>query len=295
MLKTGIVFFLSFCLLTLPVLARVPRPPDEESAWVEKLQKEHPQKVGENWWVLTWQNGKTELTSSPPKSVTGLKSVRWHVNDLERGVTAMPNGAIFQLTGLETVTYVYPAFWTGKAWLLESELKTKAPEAYRKVLIQATRQHREIIRLRNELQNKIGLIQHKTNLASLRLDYQKPGLKASEKEYIKRRFVHTKSMIQSYERLLANPNPVRKVFPTTIVRTYFFHEEISSLEMRIDSHQKLIQSTQTKITQAKGFDQKKLKLNLEQLEIELGFIQEMLKKVQATEEVYRSSGQLLYY
>ncbi|MGE3728899.1 MAG: hypothetical protein AB7I41_25350 [Candidatus Sericytochromatia bacterium] len=278
-----------------PTQTKVVRPPNIESAWVEKLSEQNPQKWGDSWWVVTWQNGKVEQVKSPPKIRQNIKSVRWYVNDLERGVTGLPHGAIIQLSGRETVTYVYPAFWSGQEWLLEGELKQKAPQAYREVLIQATRQHRAIIALQNELQNQIGLIDQQVALETLKLDYQKPGLTSQEKDYLKRRYKHTKNMIQNYQRLLGDPPSVKKVFPLTLVRTYFFSEEIARLQKRITDQKIHIDKIQGRFKQASASEQPKLKLTLWQLEQSLAKMTAMLNKIQQTELNFKQSNALLYY
>lgn len=289
-----LLFFMLFAIL--PTHAKVIRPPNTEAAWVEKLSELSPQKVGDHWWVVTWNDGRKERLQVPPKNQKGIKSVRWHVNDLERGITSMPNGgALIQLTGKKTVTYVYPAFWTGQAWLLEGELKQKAPEAYRAVLIVATRQHRAIIALRRELQDQIGLIDQQVALENIKLDYQKPGLSAQEKDYLKRRYKHTQTMIASYQRMLANPHPVKKVFPLTLVRTYFFSEEIERLKKRIEDQQAYLQKIHVKFKQASASEKPRLQLTLWQLEQGLNRMNGMLAKFQETEQAFKSSGALLQY
>ncbi|MBT9544283.1 MAG: hypothetical protein IV090_02745 [Candidatus Sericytochromatia bacterium] len=278
-----------------PTQTNVLRPPDIESAWIEKLSEKNPQKLGDNWWVVTWQNGKVERVKGPPKQQQNIKSVRWFVNDLERGVTGMPNGAIIKLSGFETVTYVYPAFWSGNEWLLEGELKQKAPQAYRDLLILATRQHRTIIALKNELQNQIGLIDQRVALETLKLDYQKAGLSAQEQDHIKRRYKHTQTMVKAYQRLLAHPHPVKKVFPLTLVRTYFFSAEITDLQKRIADQKTQLGKIQDKFKQASAAEKPRLKLTLWQLEQGLEKMEAMLLKVQQTEIQFKQRQALLIY
>ncbi len=173
--------------------------------------------------------------------------------------------------------------------------QTKAPQAYREVLILATRQHRTIIALKNELQNQIGLIDQQVALETLKLDYQKAGLSAQEKDHLKRRYKHTQTMIKAYQRLLAHPHPVKKVIPTTLVRTYFFSEEIAGLQKRISDQKNHLGKIQDKFKQASAAEKPSLKLTVWQLEQGLEKMEAMLLKVQQTELNFKQQQALLIY
>ncbi|PIQ23242.1 hypothetical protein COW64_25570 [bacterium (Candidatus Blackallbacteria) CG18_big_fil_WC_8_21_14_2_50_49_26] len=297
MVKIFLNFFLFFFVFILNANAKVSRPPNIESAWVEKLVPNRPHGIGDAWWEITYQEGRREMQKKRPQTNQGIQSARYHINDLERGVTSLGTaGSLIKISGHETVTYVYPGFWTGSAWMTEQELKVKAPAVYRKYLILATRQHRTIIALRNELQNKIFLLKQKASLAQLELEQQKPGLKAAEKDYLIRRIKHTQTLIESSEKAIAQPHSVRKVFPTTLVRTYFFEEELKANERQTQALKNDLVQLKKKREEAKTEVQRsELKIQIWQVKQEIALMSEMHSKLEQTFQAFREQDLLLHY
>jgi len=286
-------FLLAF-FLVLPVWAKGShRPPNQYLIWVQKLSKDRPIKLHAAWWEVTYQSGQRNILQQPPKTQESVRYLRFHVNDREKAVSSHPGmGGMIKISPLETVTYVYPAFWTGNEWLLESELKTKNSEAYHKLFLRATRNHHSVIRLQHDLQRRTSIGSYIASIAHIRIEKQNPQKTAQELDYLNRQEKMFQQLLLKGKSELNTSYPIR-VFPKTLVKAYRFQEAIIRTEKRSKEMQRRVNSLEKEMSKYVGAELQLKKIELARFQTESQLILENIEKLKQTQASFKSKGWLM--
>lgn len=274
---------------------KVQRPSGTMVIFSTGLQKGLPQEWGAHWWEVTYRDGHKAYFQVPPPTAQNIHYVRYCINDYERATTDLgAGGTLIKISPLETVTYVYPSFWTGQEWVLEADLPHKAPVVFKRLQAKATLEHRAIIGVRHWRELEYAIIRNQARIAGLFAELKQPGLSGERRTYLNRQVKH-------YQTLLAHDQELRKTpfkntaSPPTLVRGYRFAEELQKVTQECDKLEKTIAWLQGEIPQKQGLEQKKLSIELKQRRAELAIMRQTIPKLQALQAEYQRKNWILDY